>query len=97
MRLKKMAKLSEGELAAIYAALAMNIREYSQVVEVCLFFPQESYEGADVMIALDVLASIYWWCCSYRQWVVASTSRYQGGCFDDITHHGSVSRESTDI
>jgi hypothetical protein len=33
-RLKKMARLSEDELAAIYAALAMNVREYHQVVEV---------------------------------------------------------------
>lgn len=34
MRLKKMARLSEDELAAIYAALAVNIRGYHQVVEV---------------------------------------------------------------
>jgi hypothetical protein len=34
MRLKKMVRLSEDELAAIYAALAMNVRGYDQVVEV---------------------------------------------------------------
>jgi hypothetical protein len=39
MRLKRMVKLSEGELAAIYAALAVNIRDYHQVVEVCLVCP----------------------------------------------------------
>lgn len=36
MRLRKMARLSEDELAAIYAALAMNVRGYHQVVEVSL-------------------------------------------------------------
>jgi uncharacterized membrane protein len=36
MRLKKMVRLSEDELAAIYAALAVNVRGYHQVVEVSL-------------------------------------------------------------
>jgi len=36
MRLKKMVRLSEDELAAIYAALAVNVRGYHQVVEVRL-------------------------------------------------------------
>jgi hypothetical protein len=43
MRLKRMVKLSEGELAAIYAALAMHIREYHQVVEVCRLYSTSAF------------------------------------------------------
>jgi len=57
-----MVRLSEDELAAIYAALAVNVRGYHQVVEVSLP-PCET--GTRLMIALDVPSAIYWWSCTH--------------------------------
>ena len=94
-RLKKMTRLSEDELAAIYAALAINIRDYNQVVEVslCLIDHWRIEYGIGLMIALDVLASIYWWSSAYCEWSTASTSCHSRGCSYDITGHGSISGE----
>jgi len=88
-----MTRLSEDELAAIYAALAINIRGYNQVVEVSLADHWRIEYGIGLMIALDVLASIYWWSSAYCEWSTASTSCHSRGCSYDITGHGSISGE----
>ena len=36
MRLRKVVRLADDELAAIYAALSQSVGTYEQVIEVCL-------------------------------------------------------------
>jgi hypothetical protein len=86
-----MAKLSEDELAAIYQALAMNVREYHQVVEVSHVLPGGR---TGLMVALDILASIYWRHGTYRQWSSTPKHDNTGGCFDYLACYLAIPRES---
>jgi 3-methyladenine DNA glycosylase Mpg len=70
MKLRKVAKLSEAELGAIFAALATEIRTYSQVVEVSGYLGTGDL-GCTLMTALDVYAAVHGRTGTYRQWVVA--------------------------
>lgn len=88
-----MVRLSEDELAAIYAALAVNVRGYHQVVEVSL----PSCEiGTWLMIALDLPSAIHWRSCTHREWTTPSTPRHSRRRFNDPISDWSISCESHD-
>ena len=70
-----MVRLSEDELAAIYAALAVSVRGYHQVVEVSLSpcYLLVSSKRNMLMIALDLPSAIHWRSCTHREWTTSST------------------------
>lgn len=88
-----MTRLSEDELAAIYAALAMNIRGYDQVVEVSSTI-RNGNERHQLMVALDLLTAIYRWGSTDSQWSPTPEPCHSGRCSDDTAYHWSISRKS---